>query len=449
MTLPECTRLENSAIIYPSCRTRKYASMFRVSVTLDEDVDRDILGAALETTVERFPSFRYSVRNGLFWWFLQKLENKPSVAPPSPLRPFSLNSNGGYMFRLSSDGRRLDLDVFHALTDGTGAMTFLLSLTAEYLRLRYGTVIEYGKWVVNPFEEPSPEEVEDGFDYFSGVKGSLDNEHRAYHVEGREEKPGLINTLGLSMSVDDLRNVARERGCTVTELSTAVLLQSLQQLRSASPSRRKSPYLRIEVPVNLRPVFGRSTLRNFSSYVYIGTDVRNGDLPFDAILEEVKCQKRLFTRPGRLVTRVAANVSLEDNLAIRCIPRFIKKPVINLINRLKGDNYSSYTFSNLGNIELPAAMQEHVKDIHFVLGRPMRRSGACACVSYGGKVNFDFSRKIREDGLERAVVENFRALGIWARVSVPSDACRPSCGWTPGKPVFRSGLAALKSYLLF
>ena len=138
--------------------------MFRVSVTLDEDVDRDILGSALETTVERFPSFRYSVRNGLFWWFLQKLENKPSVAPPSPLRPFSLNANGGYMFRLSSDGRRLDLDVFHALTDGTGAMTFLLSLTAEYLRLRYGTIIEYGKWVVNPFEEPSPEEVEDGFD---------------------------------------------------------------------------------------------------------------------------------------------------------------------------------------------------------------------------------------------------------------------------------------------
>ena len=449
MTIPEWTRLENSAIIYPSCQTRKYSSVYRMSVTMDREVNAELLQESLNNVMHRFPSFRYSIRRGVFWWFLSKLENNPRLCKPSALKPFDIKSNGGYMFKLSCTGHRIDLDVFHALTDGTGAMTFLLSLAAEYVKLSGAAQIEYGKWVYDPSEEPVEEELEDGFDRFSGTKGSLDEERDGWHIEGREERPDVLNSLGVTMQLDQVLEMAKQKGCTLTEFITALMLVSLQEVRAADGRGKKSPYIRMEVPVNLRPIFRSSTLRNFSSYVYITLDVSNGDFTLDDALKEVKFQKRLYTQPGRLTTRIAANVALEDNLAIRCIPLFIKKPVINLINHLKGDKYATYTFSNLGNIELPEGMAEHVDDIHFVLGRTRKRSGSCACVSYGNKLNLDFSRKIMEDDFERVFVRKLRELGIWASVHVPSVPLRPAKGVDPiAKPVFRNNGTLFPKFLL-
>ena len=422
MKTPAWTRLDNASIIYPSCRSRKYATIFRLTVTLDETVSAGLLDRALQNTMKRFPSFRYSLDKGFFWWFLRRLENDPTATHTGPMRPFSFRRNGGYMFKASCEDNRICLDVFHALTDGTGAMTFLMSLTAEYIRLRYGIDVPAGKWVLDPDEEPSEKEMEDSFDHFSGTKGSLDKDSNAWHVPGREELPNVLNDIRVSLPVQEVRAKAAELGCTVTEFITAVMLQALQEVRTKDNALGASPFIKVEVPVNLRPLFGSRTLRNFSSYVHLGVDVRNGDLPFSDILEEVRLQKRLYAHPHRLTTRVAANVALEDNLAIRAIPLFIKKPVINFINSHKGDNYCTQTFSNLGNIILPEAMQKHVRDIDFILGRPKKRSGSCAGVSYGNNFNINFSRKIVEHGFEDAFIRILDEMGIRARVrhSVPS-----------------------------
>ncbi|MBO6168562.1 MAG: hypothetical protein J6O51_01175 [Bacteroidales bacterium] len=439
MTLPEWTRLENSAIIYPSCKTHKYAAVYRMSVTLDSKIDSEILDTALLNTMPRFPSFRYTIKKGFFWWFLQRLENDPQLSSSTSLNAFNLRKNGGYMFKLSCTGARIDLDVFHALTDGTGAMTFLLSVAAEYLKLSAGVDIQYGKWVFDPSEEPAEEEMEDGFDQFSGTKGALDSEEKAYHIKGTVERHDILNSLGVSIKLQDIASVAKTFDCTITELVSALMLYSLQEVRSSDNSVRKSSHLRMELPVNLRPIFESKTLRNFSSYVYIGLDVTNGDYKLKDAIQEVKYQKRLYTQRSHLTKRIAANVALEDNMAIRCVPLFIKKPIINIINHLKGDKYATYTFSNMGNIELPEGMKEHVKDIHFILGRTRKRSGSCACVTYGDTLNLDFSRKIAEDDFERAFLKNLRSLGIWARVQVPSPSLRPERGRHDRmRPVFKS-----------
>ncbi|MBQ3820564.1 MAG: hypothetical protein II809_03780, partial [Bacteroidales bacterium] len=239
MTVPEWTRLENSAIIYPSCKTRKYASVYRISVCLDQDVIPSRLDEALKTVIRRFPSFRFSIRNGLFWWFLRRLENEPAVSNPGRLESFDIGGNAGYMFKLSCTGPRVDLDVFHALTDGTGAMTFLLSVVAEYLKAVRGAEIEYGKWVYDPSSEPLEEELEDGFDRFSGTKGSLDSERKAYHVRGLEERHDVLNSLGVTVSVEQAAAKAKEFDCTLTELLSAAMMVSLQEIRARDKRRRK------------------------------------------------------------------------------------------------------------------------------------------------------------------------------------------------------------------
>ena len=449
MKVPAWTRLDNASIIYPSCRTRKYATIFRLVVTMDEDVSEPLLRDALKNCIKRFPSFRYTLDKGFFWWFLRRLENDPVTAPPFAMRPFSFKKNGGYLFRAGCEGRRIVLDFFHALTDGTGAMTFVMSLAAEYVRLRYGQDVPSGKWVLDLGEEASEAEMEDSFDSFSGTKGSLDKEEKAYHLHGTEEVPGVLHDIRVSLPLDKIAVLARNYSCTLTEFITAVMLLSLQQVRSNKPRRGDSPFIKVEVPVNLRPIFQSRTLRNFSSYVHLGIDVRNGDLPFEDILQEVRLQKHLFVNPHRLTTRVAANVALEDNLAIRSIPLFIKKAAINFINSHKGENYCSHTLSNLGEISLPQEMRSHVRDIDFILGRTQKKSGSCACVSYDGRLNLHFSRKIAEHGFENAFVRNLRLMGIDAQTehSTPSEKTR-DMSRTPSIPMRWAKVGMLRTLLL-
>ncbi|MBP9998000.1 MAG: hypothetical protein KBS67_02040, partial [Bacteroidales bacterium] len=412
MTVPTVTRLDNAALIYPPCLSRRYASLFRMSVTLKDNIDESVLALALKRIIPRFPSFAYKLDKGFFWWYLRKLENDPQIGRPAPLRPFSFKENGGYMFRVSCSVNTIDLDVFHAVTDGTGAMTFLLSLTAEYLRLSRGVQIEYGGYVLDPEDEPVEEEFNDAFRSFSGAKGSLDKDSRAYHIKGSVEPYDVLHNVKLNISTADLSDKARDLGCTVTELLTSLMLKSLQRVHSEDASPFKKKYIRIEVPVNLRKMFGAGTLRNFSSYVYLGLDLHNGAYGLEQIVKEVSLQKRLYTLPGRITTRVAANVALEDNPAIAAIPRVIKKPVMNLINHLKGDSYCSHTLSNMGAVELPEAMKDYVCGIEFMLGRTREKSGSCACVSYDGTTTMNFTRRIRENDFEMYFAEELDACGI-------------------------------------
>ena len=152
------------------------------------------------------------------------------------------------------------------------------------------------------------------------------------------------------------------------------MLVSLQDVRAKAPGRKKSPFIRMEVPVNLRPIFGSPTMRNFSSYVYITLDVSNGDYTLEEAVKEVKLQKRLYMQPARLTKRIAANVALEDNLAIRCIPLFIKKPVINIINHLKGDKYATYELQCYRRFEVADALRERESELGaWLAADPARR----------------------------------------------------------------------------
>lgn len=404
-------RLDNASFIYPASQSKKYSSLYRMSVTLSEPVDTEILQQALETTVARIPTFHYTLTGGTLWWYLRYHDMTPRVLPLQPLHHFSIAGNGGFLFRVAADGCRIVLDIFHVLTDGNGGMTFLLTLAAEYLRLRYGVTPLYGGRILNPSERPCASELADAFDDFGGKRGALEQNDPAYHIRGRLLGSKELRNLRVRIPMDRACEVAKARRATVTDLLSAAMVAALQDVRREDPFRRRS-VLKVNVPVDLRRIFGGSTLRNFSSYVMLGVDVRNGEYDFDQILEVVSAQKRLFSMASQLEPKVAKNVELENNFAINCIPRFLKKPIIDVINKLKGDRYCSHTLSNLGRIDLPEALRPYVQDIDFVLGRQRGNSGASACVGYNGVLVLNMSRRIAERAFEDAFLAQLGRLGI-------------------------------------
>ena len=418
LQIPARMRIDNAANIYPASLSKHYASLYRMSVTLTEPVDTVLLQHALETVSDRIPTFRCELKAGAFWWHLRRMEKEPEVAPTAPLNRFHFSDNGGFLYKVSADGNRIVLDVFHALADGTGSETFLLTLAGEYLRLKHGLDISYSGLVLDPSEAPDAGEVEDSFKaVFSGRKGTLEKNVPAYHIKGQRLPGSGLRDIRAVLSMDAVKAVCRRMDCTVTDLLTGMMLDALQKLYRADGDNRKSSVLKVSVPVNLRPLYGSRSVRNFSSYVNLGVDVRSGYLQLDQLVRLVKMQKRTMLRPENLEPKIAANVELEENIAVRMLPLLVKKPIIDLINRHHGDIYCSQTLSNLGEIRIPEEMRPFVTEFDFVLGCQRGNSGAFSCAGYDGKLFLHLSRNIFGAEFEQFFLDRASSLGLLTEVS--------------------------------
>ena len=418
IAIPTRFKLDNAANIYPASMSKHYSSLYRMSLTMSEDVDKEILQAALERVSERIPTFRCTLRGGGFWWYLHRVEKAPEVRPLKPLRRFRFKDQDGLLYRVSATGKVISLDVFHALTDGFGAITFLLTLAGEYIRKRYGVETGYNNLVLDPSENTSISEVEDSFKaVFSGRKGQLEQNVDAYHIKGTIMDGEAVKDCRVVMDMAAVRKACVENGCSVTDYLVSLMLWALQKEHASDPKPGKD-VLKVSVPVNLRPIYKTRTLRNFSSYVNLGMDVADEYLSFSEIIELVSAQKEHDIRLENLEPKIAANVELEEMLLVRCLPLFVKHPVIDIINLLHGDRFCSQTMSNLGNVNVPEGMKPFISDIDFILGRQRGNSGACSCAGYNGKLVFHLTRKIAEDSFEQAFLEQLSAQGIPHTVTV-------------------------------
>ena len=418
-SIPARLRLDNAANIYPASMSKEYCSLYRMLVTMVENIDVTILQEALTTVAERIPTFRCTLKAGAFWWYLDRCDAAPVVRPLKPLKNFRFKDQDGLLYRISVEGKQLSLDVFHALADGNGAMVFLMTLAGEYVRLRYGTSIQYNYLVLDPKDRPAYAEVEDSFKtVFSGRHGQLEKNVDAYHIRGTVMPFGTVKDLRVVMQADSVRQVARKYGCTVTELLTATMLYALQQEHRRDASRKKRSVLKVSVPVNLRPIYQSRTVRNFSSYVNLGVDVKDGYMTFEELVNAVRAQKEQDLKRENLEPKIAANVELEEMLLVRMIPLILKHPIIDIINLLHGDRFCSQTLSNMGNLNVPKALLPFIQDVDFVLGRQRGNSGAVSCVSYNGHLCLHMTRKIYSDSFEQAFLYQLQRLGLTLNTSL-------------------------------
>ena len=418
IAIPGKLKLDNAANIYPASMSKHYSSLYRMSVTLSEPVDEAVLQAALERVSERIPTFRCTLKRGGFWWYLKRIDKTPRVLPLKPLSHFRFADQNGFLYRVSADGNRIVLDIFHALTDGFGAITFLLTLAGDYLHKRYGIQISYNGLALDPTDKPSYSEVEDSFkSVFSGRHGELEKNVDAYHIKGKLLSKDAVKDCRAVMDAEQLKAACKQYNCTITELLTSTMLFALQEEHRNDPAPERD-VLKVSVPVNLRPIYGTRTLRNFSSYVNIGMDVKDRYLGFQEIVNRVKVQKEHDLWKENLEPKIAANVELEEMLIVRCLPLFVKHPIIDLINLHHGDRFCSQTLSNLGSVNVPQEMRPYITDVDFILGRQRGNSGACSCSGYGGKIFFHMTRKIVSDSFERAFLSQIRSMGVDAQVSV-------------------------------
>lgn len=410
-------RLDNAAKIYPAIRSRKWSSIFRVSVMLREPVQPELLQRALDTTVPRFPGFALRMKAGLFWYFFERGSEKPVIQQDvaNPCVCMFGGSNGNFLFRVRWFGRRIALEVFHAVTDGFGALTFLKTLTAEYLRLR-GVDVPATHGVLDCREDPRPEEMEDHFGKFAKKAAVSRRESRAFHLHGTDLPPHTVNIVTGIIPVDKLLQAARKHSVTLTEYLAAAFLYTLYNIQKAEGRRRKLP-VKVSIPVNMRRFYNSVTLRNFSSFINAGIDPRYGDYTFEEIVTLVHHYMRYEITEKHLNARLAKNVQSERNLLMRVAPLFLKNWTLFLAFKLVGESRFTSTLSNLGLVGVPDEMKPHVEYFDFMLGPPHTNKVACAVASYEGVLCINFTRTIREPYVEREFFSFLVRNGVPVKVS--------------------------------
>ncbi len=396
-------RLDNAAKIYPASRRNRWSNVFRVSVTLTEQVDVAVLQSALDVTLRRFPSISVRLRRGLFWYYLQQLPQAPTIRKESrsPLTWMSNAEVRKCAFRVIAYENRIAFEVFHSLTDGTGALIFLKSLTAEYLQQKYGIAIPAQHGVLGRLEEPSEEELEDSFQKYAGPVSASRNDTPAWRPKGTPEKDGFLNLTCFRLSSQEVLEQAHAQGVTVTAYLCAALMMALQNMqKTLVPNIRRRKPIKVLVPVNLRNLFPSRSLRNFALYTNPEIDPRLGEYTFPELCKLVHHHIGSDVTPKRMSRLIATNIGSEKNLLIRLIPLFLKDIVMRTVFDLVGERASCMNISNLGVVKLPESMKPYVQRMDFILSAQARAPHNCSVLTYGDTVYVNMVRNTRESDLE-------------------------------------------------
>ena len=116
----EWTRLDNAAKIFPPNTNEKDTKVFRFACELNEDVDKDILQAALDNTMLLFHMYNVILRRGLFWYYFEHTDMKPQVEEESklPCSMLYIPNRKNLLFRVTYYKKRINLEYIMRLLTG-------------------------------------------------------------------------------------------------------------------------------------------------------------------------------------------------------------------------------------------------------------------------------------------------------------------------------------------
>ena len=411
--------LDNAGILYSALQREEYSAIYRFSAVLTRRVDPELLQAAVDECIPRFPGFAVRIKRGAFWYYFE-----PNDAPgpfvkkdiSNPCQPVRYQEDNGWLIRFFYYERRISLEVFHALSDGAGAMTFFRTVLAAYLR-HTGLDIPYAGPGLLDIREPAlGEEREDAYSRYAGKKVlRLGLQGKAYPNVGTPEPFYTFNVTMGFVPLDQLRKLARDNGATVTEYLTAVLLKVLVDKQRREHPIKELP-VALAIPVNLRSWFPSATLRNFIITVRPCIDPSLGQYSFEEILNYTTHYMRLVLDRHRSKAIFTGNVRFQKNRLLGILPVFLKNPIMALSYRLAGVRPYSGTYTNPGAFKVPHEMSEWIDHMEVILGQATVPRPHCASISYGNTMEITFGGTQQERDTERAFFRFLVRAGLPVKV---------------------------------
>ena len=351
-------RVDNVAKVFLASANERDTRSFRMTCTLNEDIDEQTLQEAVNKAANERPQYQVTVQRGLFWHYMEHTDDAPIVTiekeRPCPML-IGDNTFGKLHYRVTYFNDRINLDFFHAIADGNGAIEFLNLIVTHYLKLKHP---ELNEMLTMTSGASEGELARDAFKQFYD-KGSIAKKKKnknAYHIRGLKHPYNQVQFMEVHMPIKDVLAKAKSMNVTLTTFIGSALMMAIYN--DMPVLKRKKP-ITISMPVNLRNYYPSNTSRNFFNSVLVSHVFKNGDT-LETVTEKYNKDLKEELTPESVAARMNNYEKLENLLFIRMVPLFIKNPVVN--HGAKSMNRKvSAVVSNLGRMTVPEEISEYIK----------------------------------------------------------------------------------------
>lgn len=412
-------KLDNAALAFPLVTGKNDTRVFRFYCQLKETVDGEVLQQALDQTMKKYPLFQAVLRKGLFWFYLERRDIHATVKQEKrpPCSSLYIPDKKSLLFQVSYHNNRMNFEVFHGLTDGTGAMNFLEELVQNYLILAHPET-ELPR--VEHEEEITPgDQEEDSFSqyYSSEIPRNKEKKPAAVKLKGEKLVHSDMDITEVILNVKETLAKARSYGVSITILLTAMLLCSIKE---EIPRNRQKRPVTLMIPVNLRNYFPSQSMGNFFGWIEVGY-VFEENTSFEEVLFSVKQQFQEQLQKDKIAMNMNGYVRIEKNPFVRAVPLEIKKFFL-MAGANLGSRSITAVYSNIGIIRLPEEYKEYIE--RFGIFASTDSLQLCSC-SYGNQLVLGFTSKIPDDSIQR----NFMKMLKKEEISYKEEKNEfPGCG---------------------
>lgn len=415
--------LDNAAKLFSAASSPKDTRVFRFYCELKEEVKEEILQEALNQTIQKCPVFLSVMRKGLFWHYLEKSELRPVVREEykEPCSSLYVRDKKTLLFEVTYYEKRINFEVFHALTDGTGATEFLRELVKNYLYL---------------IHEEDLEPVELSNQYLTVKDQEDDSFSRYYDPDFPRKKKKKIRAVQIkkggkgyeelqineaSMSVKELLGIAREKKVSMSVLLTAAFICAIHE--EMSRMQEKKPVI-LMVPVNLRKIFPSDSMLNFFGYIEPGYQFGGGKDSFEDVLEAVKLYFQENLSKEHMAGRMNELIAIEKHKILKWAPLELKNRCIRAGAKMAEQEVTA-VLSNMSVVKMPEDYAQYIEK--FGVYTSTNRTELCIC-SFQDTLSLGFTSRYDSTNIQRNFYRILKELGASVKVAEPDfpEDARPN-----------------------
>lgn len=388
-------KLDNAALAFPPATDKNDTRVFRMYCELTEEISPGILQDALDCTMEKYPLFQVVLRKGLFWFYLERREiramAKEEVKPPCSR--LYIPDKKSLLFEVSYYENRINFEVYHVLTDGTGARNFLQELVQNYLILKHPEM-EFPD-IATEEKTTFQDHEEDSFSQYYSTETPKNKEKnpRAVPLRGAMLSHEEMEVMEVSIPVEKILAKAREYGASITAYVSAILICSIHE---EIPKIRQKRPVTLMVPVNLRNFFPSESMANFFGWIEVGYRFTE-QTTFQDVLEAVRKQFETELVKEKIAMNVNGYVRLEKNPLIRAVPLEVKKYFL-MVGAAWGSRRITTVYSNIGVVRFAKEYNRYIQRFGFFTCTEALQ--LCSC-SYGDELLLGFTSKIPGESIQR------------------------------------------------
>lgn len=398
-------KLDNAAKIFPATSSRRDTRVFRFYCECKDMVDGTLLQSALDKTMGKYPLFQSVLRKGVFWFYFEKSSLQPQVREECdpPCLHLYLHDRKTLLFQVTYYKKRINFEVFHALTDGTGASLFLKELVKNYLLLRYADA-NLPDITFSELDLTAQDQETDGFTkYYKRDRKNKSSKAKTCQLSGSKTEYGSLNITEGLVSCRALLAKAKEYNCSMTVFLSAVLLCALHEEMSRRQLKRP---IALMVPVNLRKYFPSSSMLNFFGWIEPSYLFTQEEYDFQDVIEKVRGYfKEALTKEG-LGRRFSHFMSMECNPVLRFVPLGLKNIGMQLGAFFARKDVTAI-FSNLGNVTMPKEYAPYLQRFGVFTSTPKVELSIC---SFQDDLVLSFASGFQQQNVERnffRILKNF------------------------------------------